>query len=147
MKKIVIPLCIIIILAIIVIVLGSLNTTTKKSDSSTVGSTSKSLYDRQVEKICSMLEQAGVLYQNNNSAKAVKVSDSAYWDVYDNIMEIKYRSYTSPADIFSIENSFHGYSDMLKQPVSKNQLAKINKARLDICKELNKEAKILNKQS
>ncbi|MED7789438.1 hypothetical protein [Francisella sp. 19X1-34] len=147
MKKIIIPVSIIIIIAIIVIVLGALSTTTKKSDHSIVNKSSKSLYDRQAEKICSMLEQASELYKNNNSAKAVKVSDSAYWDVYDNIMEIKYRSYTSPADIFSIENSFHGYSDMLKQPVSKAQLARINKARANICKELDKEAKILNKQS
>ncbi|QIW10023.1 hypothetical protein [Francisella sp. LA112445] len=145
MRKIILPISIIIILAIVVIVLGALNTTTKKSDSTVISK--RSLYDRQTEKICSMLQQASALYQNNNSIKAVKVSDSAYWDVYDNIMEIKYRSYTSPADIFSIENSFHGYSDMLKQPASKNQLVKINKARLDICKELSKEAKILNKQS
>lgn len=146
MKKIIFPIVLIILLAIIVIAIGVISSTNKKS--SIVGNQhiSQSLYDKQAVKICTMLKQASVLYQNGNSNKAVKISDSAYWDVYDNIMEIKYRSYTSPSDIFSIENSFHGYSDMLQKPFSSEQFKKINKAREEICKEMHKEAKILNDQ-
>ncbi|MED7820098.1 MULTISPECIES: hypothetical protein [unclassified Francisella] len=147
MKKLIFPIVLIILLAIIVVVVGVVSSTNKQSSSSnSQKKLSKSLYDKQAKKICLMLKQASVRYKDNNSVEAVKISDSAYWDVYDNIMEIKYRSYTSPSDIFSIENSFHGYSDMLQKPFSSEQFKKINKVREEICKEMHKEAKILNDQ-
>ena len=55
-----------------------------------------------------MLNQTLGLYQNKEIKKAYETAENAYWNVYDNVLEIKYRSYATPAYIFSVESELLG---------------------------------------
>lgn len=104
-----------------------------------------SLFQQQVQKICGMLNNAEILYSKSKFKQAHALSETAYWDVYDNILEIKYRSYGTPAEIFAVENQFHNYSSMLKAPLSIEKQKRITLARVSICKTIKKQADILDK--
>lgn len=100
----------------------------------------KSLYQQQADKICLMLNQAVQYYKSRDLKKAYTVSENAYWNVYDNILEIKYRPYATPATIFSVEGEFHATSDLMKKPVTSQNLDAVNKKVKALCAEVNKQA-------
>jgi hypothetical protein len=106
-----------------------------------------SLYQKQSAKICGMLTSAVDLYTKTQHKKAYDLAESAYWDVYDNILEIKYRSYGTPQEIFSVENNFHAFSKSLKIANSDAHLKKINSAKTDLCKTIKKQADILDQHA
>lgn len=141
MKKFLILTACVIIIAVAIIILipqdGNNNKIQNKG----------SLYDQQAHKICTMLTTASNLYKAKKYEEAAKTSDSAYWDVYDNIMEIKYRSFASPGDIFEVENKFHSYTSKLRSPYTSQSMSQIIKHRDILCNEMYKEAKILNQNS
>lgn len=142
-KLLLIVISIFIIATAIILILPPQN---KKSTSTSVKNNG-SLYDQQANKICSMLTKASELYKTKKYEEAAKTSDSAYWDVYDNIMEIKYRSFASPSDIFEVENKFHAYTDKLRIPYTPQNMSQIIRHKNMICDEMQKEAQILNKNS
>jgi len=94
-----------------------------------------------------MLEKSIQLYQSKQVKQASHLSDSAYWDVYDNILEIKYRSYVTPRYIFNVENKFHQLSASITQPITTKKIALSQKKANLLCIEVNKEAKFLQKNS
>ena len=100
----------------------------------------KSLYQQQADKICLMLNQAVQHYKAGNIKKAYTVSENAYWNVYDNILEIKYRPYATPATIFTVEGEFHATSDLMKKPLTSQNLDAVNKKVKALCAEVNKQA-------
>lgn len=107
----------------------------------------ENLYQKQADKICAMLHQALTFYQNKEIKKAYNTAENAYWNVYDNVLEIKYRSYATPAYIFSVESEFHAISALMTAPVTDKKIQAIQKKNKALCAEVNKEAKYLNKQT
>lgn len=99
-----------------------------------------SLYQKQADKICLMLDQAMQYYKKGNTEKAYSLSEDAYWNVYDNILEIKYRPYATPAHIFSVESQFHAISDLMHKPITSKNLKVLNKKITTLCSEVNKQA-------
>lgn len=104
---------------------------------------SVNLYQQQANKICQMLDRARVLYQNNHAKEAYDLAENSYWNVYDNILEIKYRSYATPAYIFAVENAFHQVSTLMTQPLTPANTKEITKRNKALCAEVNKEAHYL----
>lgn len=102
------------------------------------------LYYAQADKVCSMLKQSVALYQTNKLTQAHALAEGAYWDVYDNILEIKYRPYVSPGDLFGVEEQFHQFSNLILQTDSNVQ--QVNKSMQTLCDEVNKQAKFLTEK-
>ena len=99
-----------------------------------------SLYQAQARKICNMLYSSIKAYKAGNYDKAFTTSNSAYWDVYDNILEIKFRPDATPAKIFSVEDQFHDLSAQLKSKKNLVHLKDINKKANKLCKEVTSES-------
>ena len=136
----------IIVLAILLIgllLLGILRSGTHTNKTTT----EVNLYQKQANKICKMLDDAFTLYKNKQSKKAYTLAESAYWDVYDNVLEIKYRSYATPAYIFGVEGKFHAASTALAAPISAKNTAAITTQIKALCTEVNAEVAYLNKHS
>lgn len=108
---------------------------------------SENLYQKQADKICMMLNQALSLYQKKAIKKAYETAENAYWNVYDNVLEIKYRSYATPAYIFSVESEFHATSTLMTAPVTDKKIQAIKTKVKWLCAEVNKEAAYLNKHN
>lgn len=108
---------------------------------------SENLYQKQADKVCTMLHQALSLYQNKAIQKAYETAENAYWNVYDNVLEIKYRSYATPAYIFSVESEFHAISALITAPVTNKKVQAIKTKIKGLCAEVNKEAEYLNKHN
>ena len=109
--------------------------------------TEVNLYQKQADKICKMLDNAFTLYKGKQSKKAYDLAESAYWDVYDNVLEIKYRSYATPAYIFGVEGKFHAASTLMTVPITAKNTADISTQIKALCTEVNAEAAYLNKHS
>ncbi|ODN43943.1 hypothetical protein [Piscirickettsia litoralis] len=105
------------------------------------------LYYDQANKVCQMLDKSVKLYQEKKIKEAYNISESAYWDVYDSIMEIKYRPYVSPAEIFRIEDDFHNLSLLITPPPTPQKIAKLRTAVKNMCDEVQKEAKYLTQHA
>lgn len=131
---------------------NSVTSTTKaetSSDNSTVDATksdSKSIYSQKAKQICNMMEQSYDLLNKGEIQKAHDIASSAYWDVYDAVIEIKYRSYASPSQLFEVEQQFHSLAALIAKPMDDTKKAQIKKKMDGICKEVNKEAVLLNKE-
>lgn len=103
-----------------------------------------SIYSKQANLICKQLNQAQAHYEQGHAKKAHQLAEDAYWNIYDNILEIKYRSYATPATIFSVEQSFHQLSDLFEKPYSAEQIIMIKQSVTSICKNMHQQAKLLN---
>lgn len=142
-KKILLFISIIVIAFILIILLfASMFQPTKDQ---THNSGQKSLYQQQADKICTMLHQAMRRYLAADAKQAYNISENAYWDVYDNILEIKYRPYVTPAYIFSVEGKFHAISDLMKAPVTDKNKQAIRTKIKTLCIEVNRQAHELEK--
>ncbi|WP_440682345.1 hypothetical protein [Cysteiniphilum halobium] len=124
----------------------------QKSKDLTTLSTSKSkssqksavnFYQKQADKICTLLEKSVKLYESQQIKEASKLSDNTYWQIYDNVLEIKYRPYVSPQYIFSVESKFHDLTESMTSPVTPKKIKLIRKKAESLCAEVNKEAKEL----
>ncbi len=133
-------------IAVVLLILLALGVWRSNQNSPKTKSTTN-LYQKQADKICSMLHQALMLYQNKNIKKAYNIAENAYWNVYDNVLEIKYRSYATPAYIFSVESEFHAISTLMTAPVTHKKIQAIQKKSKALCAEVNKEAKYLSKHN
>ena len=121
----------------------------KTSDKTTVEggkSNSNSIYSQKAKQICNMMEQSYELLNKGDIQKSHDIASSAYWDVYDAVIEIKYRSYASPSQLFEVEQQFHSLAALIEKPMNDNKTAQIKKKMDGICKEVNKEAALLNKE-
>lgn len=101
------------------------------------------LYQKQANAVCHALTTSFTYYQQKKTSLASKWAEKAYWDIYDSILEISYRPYTSPAHIFSVENDFHQFETLAtKSFTNANQqtLAALNKK---ICQEVHEQATLL----
>ena len=107
---------------------------------------SNSIYSQKAKQICNMMEQSYELINKGEIQKAHDIASSAYWDVYDAVIEIKYRSYASPSQLFEVEQQFHSLAALIEKPMNDNKKAQIKKKMDGICKEVNKEAALLNKE-
>lgn len=123
------------ILAVWWIVIAMKSVSAPSASVATVG-----LYQKQANKICKMLDDATTLYQGGKIDKAKKIASNAYWQVYDDILEIKYRSQVSPSRIFAIENTFHAIPKMMTKPVTNTKVSQIAAHAKQLCQEVNKEA-------
>ena len=106
-----------------------------------------SIYTIQSNKICKNLDKAIKYYKKKNYDKAYNLVDDSYWNIYDNILEIKYRSYATPAKIFTVEKMFHSLAENMKKPISKDQLESNITDSIKLCNETKNESKILIKNS
>ena len=104
-----------------------------------------SLYTSQSNKICAMLNSALSKYQSGDSDAASSIASSAYWDVYDNLLEIKYRSFGTPAEIFSTENKFHSISSELQTKFTNDRYNSSKNNIQQLCSIIKKQAAVLNK--
>ena len=100
-----------------------------------------SFFDHQALLVCHKLHDSEQLYHASHFKEASQVAEAAYWNIYDNVLEIKYRSYATPGKIFSVENSFHQLSSDESHAGSANNIA--NEVQ-SICQEVKKESAILN---
>ena len=103
-----------------------------------------SLYQSQAKKICTMLDNSYAILKKGQPKQAYTISENAYWDVYDNILEIKYRPDATPAYIFGVEGQFHELSAQIKLN-NPNQLPDIHHRIKNLCLEVNKEANYITK--
>ena len=101
--------------------------------------TSETIYTRQASQICMDLNRAHSLFKQGKNREAYQLSQQAYWQKYDNLIEIKYRSYGTPQEIFETENSFHEISQLI---ATKN----MGKSR-QIKRKINNLCKIIKKQA
>lgn len=108
------------------------------------GSTTN-IFSSQAQSVCFMLDKADKLYKSKKYKRAFTVAEASYWDNYDNFLEIKYRPYATPAEIFSVENEFHDLSDKIDKEKEKTQNIHIMAEKL--CREIKNQAKILAKNS
>lgn len=107
------------------------------------------LYTDQARIICQRLQQALQSYQHGKGQVAYQQVEDSYWNVYDNILEIKYRSYATPALIFSVENNFHDLSHAMQQiaePPTAVQSKQVKQQVFALCHEVQKESLILTRQ-
>ena len=121
----------------------------KTSDKPTVEdgkSNSNSIYSQKAKQICNMMEQSYELLNKGEIQKSHDIASSAYWDVYDAVIEIKYRSYASPSQLFEVEQQFHSLAALIEKPMNDDKKAEIKKKMDGICKEVNEEAALLNKE-
>ncbi|WP_119328787.1 hypothetical protein [Cysteiniphilum halobium] len=116
-------------------------TTLSKSKSSQKSAVN--FYQKQADKICTLLEKSVKLYESQQIKEASKLSDNTYWQIYDNVLEIKYRPYVSPQYIFSVESKFHDLTESMTSPVTPKKIKLIRKKAESLCAEVNKEAKEL----
>ncbi|MCL9781845.1 hypothetical protein M9194_10440 [Vibrio sp. S4M6] len=105
-----------------------------------------SIYTQKAKQICNMMDQSYALLENGKVKEAKSIASSAYWDVYDGVIEIKYRSYASPAQIYDVEQKFHTLANLIEPPVSKQEEQKIKSKMDDVCNEVIREANLLNKE-
>lgn len=92
------------------------------------------------------MDQSYALLENGKVKEAKSIASSAYWDVYDGVIEIKYRSYASPAQIYDVEQKFHTLANLIEPPVSKQKEQTIKSKMDDVCNEVIREANLLNKE-
>ena len=121
----------------------------KTSDKTTVEdgkSNSNSIYSQKAKQICNMMEQSYELLNKGDIQKSHDIASSAYWDVYDAVIEIKYRSYASPSQLFEVEQQFHSLAALIEKPMNDDKKAQIKNKMDGICKEVNEEAALLNKE-
>ena len=109
-------------------------------------SNSNSIYSQKAKQICNMMEQSYELINKGEIQKAHDIASSSYWDVYDAVIEIQYRSYASPSQLFEVEQQFHSLAALIEKPMNDNKKAQIKKKMDGICKEVNEEAALLNKE-
>ena len=134
---------ILIIIFIIILIIFSSRDGDKKNQKKVTDHLS--IYSSQAEKICKDLNKSLDLYKNNSYEKASKLVEDSYWNIYDNILEIQYRSYATPSQIFQIEENFHELSKNMKIPYSTKQFDANKSKVLSLCKEMRFESKLLNK--
>jgi len=145
LKKI---LCVsVVVLVLILCAIFFLDNKTNQVSSNGSLKPSISIYSKQANKICGMLQQASKLYQSGQLEKAYILSENSYWDGYDSFLEIKYRPYATPAYIFSVENQFHETSKLMKKPVTISNKKSVTNAVQSLCTEVNKEATYLEKNA
>jgi len=107
--------------------------------------TEVNLYQKQADTICAMLNNAFKLYQHGHPKKAYGLAENTYWEVYDNVLEIKYRAYVTPAYIFAVEGKFHEVSASMNKPVTAKHSTVILQQIKALCTEVNTEANYLIK--
>ena len=104
----------------------------------------QSVYMQQAHTICKQLTLADHLYTSHQPKKAFSTVENAYWNIYDNILEIQERSYQSPAFIFEVEQQFHHMSHLVQQPRTQHQDTIVLSASQSLCHEVIHEAQSLN---
>tara|TARA_Y100000815_G_C13342930_1_gene500784 strand:- start:2883 stop:3326 length:444 start_codon:yes stop_codon:yes gene_type:complete len=109
------------------------------------GSQETSLYHDQAVKICQLLNKSVALYQAKQFKQAHTVAENAYWNVYDNILEIKYRPYVTPEKIFNVEEQFHQFSNTVLGASDAKQ--SVTQQAKNLCEEVNKQALFLTNKS
>ena len=115
---------------------------------------SSSIFTDQANIITSKLFCALEGYKGGHGESAHDIVEDAYWNTYDNILEIKYRSFVSPAKIFSVENEFHTLSHQMSLASKNTGRSGVNvrdydKARvmtLALVREVNNESTLLTKE-
>ena len=131
---------------IVILVLLAFYYESKPSANNNISKTADvSLYSSQSEKICKMLNSALSKYKLGNSDLAYSLADSAYWDVYDNLLEIKYRSFGTPAEIFATENKFHSISSAMQTKFTGDRYNASKNNIQQLCSIIKKQAAVLNK--
>ncbi|MGF1742278.1 hypothetical protein L4C34_14555 [Vibrio profundum] len=103
-----------------------------------------SIYTQKAKQICNMMVQSYALLGKGKVEDAQSMSSNAYWDIYDGVIEIKYRSYASPSEIYDVEQKFHTLTNLITNPMTQEKEVRIKKKMDDVCSEVMREADLLN---